>query len=137
MITLLEGLKFFREEKENLGKKVDKVKQENGTMKSPNKMIFEEKISFCPEDLNSFSSFCKEMHDVSHCYIDPCFVNIFCDELFSYAPKRRSLRKENDFLIDPCAKYHKAFDDIFTAVRHKKFVLEYFANNNKIQRKSR
>lgn len=77
--TLLEGLKFFREEKENLDKKWTKLNRKMVTMNSPNEMSFEEKFPFRLEDLNSFSSSCKEMHDVSLFYLDACFVKIFCD----------------------------------------------------------
>ena len=41
VITLLEGLKFFREEKENLDKKWTKLNRKMITMNSPNEMSFE------------------------------------------------------------------------------------------------
>ena len=104
------------------------------TMKLANEMSFKKKISFAFEDLNSFSNSCKEKHDASRCNLDPCFVKFFCDELFSYTQKRRrSLGREKSVFLDLCIKYSNAFDHIFTAVRHKKFFLEYFKENNEVR----
>ena len=83
IITLLEGLKFLKKKRSvwtNNWRKLSLNKKM--TIKFANEMSFEEKVSFALEDLNSFSSSCKEIHDASRCYLDPCFIKFFCDELF-------------------------------------------------------
>lgn len=98
------------------------------SVKLANEMSFEEKVFFAFRDLNSFNSSCKKIYDACRCYLDPCFIKLFCEELFLYAQKR-SLLREKAVVLDPWNKYPKDFDDIFTAVKHKKLYLEYFKDN--------
>ena len=53
-------------------------------MKLVNEMTFEEKMYLALEDLDAFSSSCKEIHDTSCCKADHCFNKFFCDELSYY-----------------------------------------------------
>ena len=58
-------------------------------MKLAHEMTFEEKICLALEDLDAFSTDCRETHDDSCCKLDSCFVNFFlCDELFYYTNKK-------------------------------------------------
>ena len=96
-------------------------------------MTFEEKNFFCLENLTYFVQSGKEIHDSSRCMLEPCFIKCFCDELFSYFNRRRSPHLERSFFLRLCAKYPKAFDDIFLAVRHKKLFLEFFKGQQQQQ----
>ena len=95
-------------------------------MKPTSEMTFEDKISICYKDLPSFSLFCKEIHDASGCDLEPCIVKCFCDELFSFTKGKKTSHLEETFLLDICKKWPIPFDEMFTAVRYKKFCLDYF-----------
>ena len=89
-------------------------------MKLASEMTFEENFFFYLENLTYFVQSGKEIHDGSCSMLEPYFIKCFCDELFSYVNRRRSRRLERSFFVRLCAKYPKAFDDIFLAVRHRK-----------------
>ena len=95
-------------------------------MKPTSEMTFEEKISICLKGLPSFSLFCKEIHDASGCDLEACIVKCFCDELFSFTKGKKTSHVEETFLLDICKKWRIPFDEMFTAVRYKKFCLDYF-----------
>ena len=95
-------------------------------MKPTSAMKFEEKISICLKDLPSFSLSFKEIHDDSGCDLESCIVKCFCDELFSFTKeKKKTSHPEETFLLDICKKWPIPFDEMFTAVRYKKFYLDY------------
>ena len=95
-------------------------------MKLASQMTFEHRIYFCLENLTYFAQSGNEIHDSSHCMLKPCSVKCFCYEIFSYVKRRRSLHLGSSSFLSPYAKYPIAFYDIFLAIRHKNFFLEFF-----------
>ena len=75
ILSLLECLKFLREDKKRLEEELEE-------MKLANQMNFEEKVSFALLYLNYFSISRKEMHDASCCHLEFCCIKFFCDEIF-------------------------------------------------------
>ena len=95
-------------------------------MKLASQMTFEQRIYFCLENLTYFAQSSNEIHDSSHSMLKPCSVKCFCDEIFSYVNRRRSLHLGSSSFLSLYAKYPIAFDDIFLAIRHKNLFLEFF-----------
>ena len=120
-------IRIFREDKrtkiltENEEEKVKEDKNEAGEWNE-----IWGKISACYEDLLYFSKSCREIHDASGCNLVPCIVKCFCDELSLFVQNRGKFYSEKAFFIDLCKQWPLSFNDMFTAIKYKKFCLEYF-----------
>lgn len=94
--------------------------------------LFDEKVLMCLENIVDFAETIKNIHDISKCDLDVCFVGMFSDELYSYFYlKRQSPRLAKNFLLGLCEKYPQGFDDWFIIARNKNYLINYSSELNK------